>query len=86
MRLLILLLLLYLGYRFLKSWIFKDTPSQKKTFGTETGEIDNVMVKDPYCGIFFAKNDGVHLKAGGQDLYFCSQECKDKFLEKQAKD
>ena len=85
MRLLILLILLYLGYRFLKSWIVKETPSQKATFGTETAESDNVMVKDPYCGIFFAQNDGVHLRVNDQDLYFCSQECKDKFLEKQAK-
>jgi uncharacterized protein len=85
MRLLILLVLLYLVYRFLKSWMFKETQSQKATFGTETGEIDNVMVKDPYCGIFFAKKDGVHLKVSDQDLYFCSKECKDKFLEEQVK-
>jgi uncharacterized protein len=85
MRLLILLVLSYLGYRFVKSWMFKETQPQKTTFGSETGEINNVMVKDPYCGIFFAKKDGVHLKVSNQDLYFCSEECKDKFLEKQAK-
>jgi uncharacterized protein len=82
MRLLILLGLLYLGYRFLKSWMLKETGSQKAAFEKKTGEIDDVMVKDPYCGIYFAKKDGVHLNMNGQDLYFCSKECKDRFIEK----
>jgi YHS domain-containing protein len=82
MRLLILLGLLYLGYRFLKSWVLKENSSQKKVFGKKAGEIDDVMVKDPQCGIYFAKKDGVHLNMNGQDLYFCSKECEDKFKEK----
>jgi YHS domain-containing protein len=86
MRLLILLGLLYLGYRFLKSWMFKETPSQKAAFENKTAEIDDVMVKDPQCGVYFAKKDGVHLSVNGQDLNFCSEGCKDKFLEKQAKE
>ena len=84
MRLLILLGLIYLGYRFLRSWMLKEDSSQKVVFDKKTGEVDNVMVKDPQCGIYFAKKDGVHLNMNGQDLYFCSQECKDMFLEKKA--
>ncbi|MGA7146742.1 MAG: YHS domain-containing protein [Desulfobacterales bacterium] len=84
MRLLILLGLLYLGYRFLKSWMLKDTPAQKPVFEKKTGEIDDVMVKDPYCGVYFAKKDGVHLSVNGENLYFCSEACKDKFLDEQA--
>ncbi|MGA8179031.1 MAG: YHS domain-containing protein [Desulfobacterales bacterium] len=85
MRLLILLGLLYLGYRFLKSWMFKETPAQTAASENKTAEINNIMVKDPHCGVYFSKKDGVHLNMNGQDLYFCSEECKDKFLEKQAK-
>ncbi len=85
MRLLILIALLYLGYRFLKSWMLKQTTSQKETFEKKTAEIDDVMVRDPQCGVYFAKKDGVHLNMNGQNLYFCSEECKDKFLDKQAK-
>jgi uncharacterized protein len=83
MRLLILLGFIYLGYRFLKSWMFEGTTSQKTVFENKTDEIDNVMVKDPHCGTYFAKKDGVHLNMNAQDLYFCSEECKDKFLEKE---
>lgn len=85
MRLLILLGLLYLCYRLLKSWVLKERLSQKATFEKKTGQIDDVMVKDPYCEIYFAKRDGVHLNIKGEDVYFCSTECKDKFLEKQTK-
>ena len=85
MRLLVLMGLLYLCYRFLKSWMLKDNSSQKAAFGKKTGEIDDVMVKDPYCGIYFAKRDGVHLNINEKDISFCSKECKDKFLEKQTK-
>jgi YHS domain-containing protein len=81
MRLLILLGLVYLGYRALKSWVFKEKLSQPAEFGKKTGEIDDVMVKDPYCDIYFAKRDGVHLNMNGRDLYFCSKECKEKYLE-----
>jgi uncharacterized protein len=82
MRLLILLGLLYLGYRFLKPWIIKETPAQKPAFEKKSAEIDDVMVKDPHCGVYFAKKDGVHLNVKGEDLYFCSEECKDTFLDK----
>ena len=85
MRLLILMGLLYLCYKLLKSWMLKEKSSQKAAFEKKTGEIDNVMVKDPYCNIYFARRDGVHLSFKGKDVYFCSTECKDKFLEKQTK-
>ena len=85
MRLLVLLGLLYLCYRLLKSWLLKETSSQKTAFGKNAGEIDDVMVRDPYCNVYFAKRDGVHLNIQGKDVYFCSTECKDKFLEEQTK-
>ena len=82
MRLLILLGIVYLCYRFLKSWILKEPSSHQPVSGKKADEIDNVMVKDPYCGVYFARKDGVDLKIDGQDLYFCSQECRDKFVGK----
>lgn len=85
MRLLVLIGLLYLCYRLLKSWLPKETSSQKAAFEKKTGQIDDVMVKDPYCEIYFAKRDGVHVNIKGKDVYFCSTECKDKFLEKETK-
>lgn len=85
MRLLVLVGLLYLFYRLLKTWVLKETSSQKAAFEKKADLIDDVMVKDPYCEVYFAKRDGVHLTFKGKDVYFCSKECKDKFLEKQKK-
>ena len=80
MKLLILLLIAYLGYRGLKSWMLKNMPSEKSVSGRAAGEIDDVMVKDPFCEVYFPKRNGVHLRHQGADLYFCSTDCKDKFL------
>lgn len=90
MRLLILLGLIYLGYRALKSYLtssglFQKTSSQKPVSGKATREIDDVMIKDPYCEVYFPKRNGVHLKVEGKDLYFCSSECKEKYLASHGK-
>jgi len=53
--------------------------------GKPAGEIDDVLIKDPVCDVHFLRRDGVHLKADGQDLYFCSPECKDKFVDMHSK-
>ena len=47
------------------------------------GEIDDVMVQDPLCKVYFPKRDAYRLKYGGKELYFCSAECKNKFIELQ---
>ena len=52
--------------------------------GKAAGEIDDEMVKDPYCEIYFTKRDGVHLRHRGEDLYFCSEACRDKYVSRQS--
>ncbi len=37
--------------------------------------------KDPVCGMFVAREAAVMLKTSEGDRYFCSEECRDKFLE-----
>ena len=84
MRLLILLLLLYLGYRSLKKWLlgnmYRD-PSENNE-GSLTA-VDDIMVKDPFCNTYFPKRSGIHMRYKGKDLYFCKLECRDGFLSAQ---
>ncbi len=80
MRLLILLGIIYLGYRALKSWMLQTPSSGNRGLGKSAAEIDDVMIKDPYCEVYFPKRDAVHLYIDGKDLYFCSTECRDKFV------
>jgi len=85
MRLLIFLGLIYLCYRILKSWMLPSASTSKTFAGQAAGEIDDVMIKDPVCEVYFPQRDGVHLKTDGQDLYFCSLECRDTFIDMRSK-
>jgi len=80
MRLLILLGIIYIIYRALKSWMVQSGESQQTIISKTSGEIDDIMIKDPLCEIYFPKKDGVHLRADGKDLYFCSDTCRDKYV------
>ncbi|MBW1841827.1 MAG: hypothetical protein JRI75_08535 [Deltaproteobacteria bacterium] len=79
MRLLIFLGLIYLGYRAVKSWLFQNS-TPKPVFDTVGTDMDDLMVRDPFCEVYFPKRDGMHLKVNGEDLYFCSNECRDGFI------
>ncbi len=78
-RLLIFAGVIYLTYRLLKSWKLKNTQS-KVDFGKTDNIVDDIMIKDPFCETYFPKRTGVHLLVDGKDLYFCSTECRDKFV------
>lgn len=82
MRFLILIGLIYLCFKLIKSWVGPTkAPLRNADFEGKAGEIDDVMIKDPLCGVYFPKRDGVCLKHKGVELFFCSTECKDRFLE-----
>ena len=82
MRLLIFIAIIYIVYRALKSWMLKKLPEDRSPeSGVASSAIDDVMVKDPYCQVYFPKRKGIQLKIKGEDLYFCSPECRDKFIE-----
>lgn len=82
-KFLILFCVAFLLYRSLRSWMFPDTSTKKTVSGKAAGEIDDVMIKDPYCKAYFPKRDAVHLKDKDRDLYFCSQECRDNYVASQ---
>jgi uncharacterized protein len=84
-RLLLLIAVGYLGYKVLKSLLTQGPSHSRNVSSKPSDQIDDVMVKDPFCGTYFARNQGVHLKSGGEDLYFCSAECRDKYLAEASK-
>jgi uncharacterized protein len=44
------------------------------------------MIKDPYCQAYFPRRNAVHLNFRGSDLYFCSKNCRDKYIAHQSKE
>ena len=81
MRILILILLAYVGYRLLKSLIGSGG-ARREMAETETLPVDDVMVKDPLCETYFPKKDGVKAVVKGETLYFCSEACRDEYLDR----
>ena len=80
MKLLIIILIGYLIYRGVKNRMAQSSVLQQSADGSPAGEIDDIMVKDPSCGVYFPQQDGVHLRYKGEDLYFCSEACRDAFV------
>ena len=87
MKLILLIIIAYLVYRGAKSWVMRNLqapgPGQN---GSRHPSIDDVMVKDPVCGIYFPQREGVALKRGGQTFLFCSAACRDRFLDEQKRE
>jgi YHS domain-containing protein len=39
------------------------------------------MVMDPSCHVYIPKLEAITAKIAGETIYFCSKECKKKYLE-----
>ncbi len=81
MRLLIIGILVYLLYRAWKSWQHPSVPHSQNDSSENAGQIDDIMVKDPFCNVYFPRSKGIHMQIGDRDVYFCSAKCRDGFLE-----
>jgi YHS domain-containing protein len=82
-----LLALGYLLYRAFKTWMTSGSGGALRGGAARDGnQIDDLLVKDPHCGIYFSKTEGVSVEHDGQTLYFCSPECRDAFLQPASRD
>ncbi len=84
MRTLIFVIALYFIWRAVKSWMTPSIPPMSSDAGRPVGDIDDVMVQDPYCKVYFPQRNGYYLNDNGNDVYFCSPECRDKFVASQS--
>jgi uncharacterized protein len=80
-RLIVVSLFFYLVFRVIRHVMGQGPIMRGPVSDKPLGEIDNIMIQDPYCHIYFQKNEGVHLRTKGKDLYFCSAACRDKYLD-----
>jgi YHS domain-containing protein len=79
LRLIAIVVLAYVAYRVLRMWVVGGS-ARRQVKRRPPGRIDDVMLKDPQCGAYFARRDGVALKFEGRELLFCSPECRERFL------
>lgn len=76
MRVLLWLILGYIGYRVVKSFLAaKEVSSVKPIRDTEA-------FQDPVCGVFVSPEDATVGRLEGEKIYFCSVGCLEKYQEK----
>ncbi len=80
MRLLIFAALIYIVWRALRSLTKAGAAGPGPPEGG-ADEVEDVMLKDPYCNIYFPSRSGIRLQREGKDLYFCSEVCRDRYIE-----
>ena len=79
-RILILVLILWLLRRLLARIL--GTPRRSQQSGSQA--VSNYMVKDPVCGMYMDSRLAVQLEDRKESLYFCSEECKNKYIDRNA--
>jgi len=85
LKLILIIGIVVVAYRLGKSVKGHHFFSEKPVGEKDIEKINDIMVKDPYCNTYFPKKDGICLKMNGQNLYFCSTECRDKYIALQSK-
>ncbi len=72
----ILIGIVYLVYRLLKSRRRWRGPQAGR--GGDPG--DEIMVQDPWCKTFIPRSQALIEREGGEVLFFCSRECRERYL------
>jgi uncharacterized protein len=80
-KLIILIGIFYLAYRVRKFWVQIKKSYDQSISGDAVSRIDDVMVKDPFCNVYFPKRNGIQMNISGKAHYFCSDECRDNFIK-----
>lgn len=75
MRMLIWLVLIYVGFKILKGFI----ASRKSEEPTVKPDVE--ALRDPVCGVYVSKDDAVIGNVEGERIYFCSMECLEKYRD-----
>lgn len=85
-RLILICIVAYIIYRFFKLCLVLWTNHLKKKYEnydkSKTTTIGGKTVKCDNCGAYAAEELSVNIKHNGDELYFCSVECKDAYLKK----
>jgi len=82
-RLIIFAILCYILYRVVKSLMLPPAGKPGGPSIRPNGTITDEMVMDPQCNVYIPRKEAITAKVAGETIYFCSKECKKKYLEEQ---
>ena len=69
--------IIYSVYRFVRNIWRRIAPPPAKP---EPRRVSGVMVKDEACGTYIPQDEALRETVGGKEYFFCSKECRTKFL------
>lgn len=82
-RIIILLGLFYLLFRWLTKAGQSDPAADSATPPEVAGPAQDVLKEDPVCHTLIPARQAITLKNNGNTLYFCSSDCRGKFITTQ---
>lgn len=65
--------------------LFQKPASSHRNRVDNTVKTQGVMVKDEVCDVYLPKDEAIKTIFQGKEYYFCSEQCKQKFLESHIK-
>jgi YHS domain-containing protein len=60
---------------------FKEGLGVRASGGPQVPQRGVQMVRDPVCGMFVVPSSALRIGDGRSSVYFCSQECRDKYRQ-----
>lgn len=78
LRFLLYALLAYIIYKFIQLY---QILTRKNRPHRQAKPTSGLMVKDEVCNTYLPKEDAFKEIVGGKEYFFCSKECRQKFLE-----
>ena len=82
-RLIFTVIIVYFVYRLVKG-LFLPSGKRQENFPRKPASIQGEdLVKDPYCGTYVPVSTASKVSINGEELYFCSNECIEKYRERE---
>ena len=71
----------FLARLFSPSYSSRNQSSKERVYpGKSRSTIAGKMVKDPQCGMYVDVSLAITTRVNGQELYFCSADCREGFI------
>ncbi len=62
-----------------------QTPRSDPYMDVPNNAVNQKLVRDPVCGMHIAEGLALPLKQGNETVFFCSAECRDKYVKEHGK-
>lgn len=89
LRLILIGLCAWFIYRFVRNWMLNAGSGQRPRQQTQarqgTTEFIEELVQDPQCQTYLPKSDALRARIAGEEFYFCSEKCRDDYLNRRGK-